>query len=340
MRWVVAHPGPSYSVHDTYVGWVEALREHGEKVVGFNLDDRLAFYGQALKQVGENTFARFLTTDQSYEMAINGLYSTLYQVRPDVLMVVSGFFLPHRLLDRARRSGTRIVILHTESPYEDERQMALAQYADVNLIDDPTNLESFRQIAASTWYCPKAYRPTVHRPGPPVAELECDLAFVGTGFPSRVEFFEAMDLDGLDVMLAGNWPLGEDSPLYRHLAGAPEDCLDNEATADVYRSARVGLNLYRREAQRPELSAGYAMGPREVEMAACGAFFLRDPRPEGDEILGMLPSFTSPAHASELLRHYLDRPDERTALAAKAREAIADRTFANHAAELLRLLDT
>jgi len=340
VRWVVAHPGPSYSVHDTYVGWVEALRDHGEKVVGFNLDDRLAFYGQALKQVGENTFARFLTADQSYEMAINGLYSTLYQVRPDVLMVVSGFFLPHRLLDRARRSGTRIVILHTESPYEDERQMALAQYADVNLIDDPTNLESFRQIAASTWYCPKAYRPTVHHPGPPVAEFECDLAFVGTGFPSRVEFFEAMDLDGLDVMLAGNWPLDEDSPLYQHLAGAPEDCLDNEATADVYRSARVGLNLYRREAQRPELSAGYAMGPREVEMAACGAFFLRDPRPEGDEVLGMLPSFTSPAHASELLRYYLDRPDERVALAAKAREAVADRTFHNHAAELLRLLDT
>lgn len=339
MRWVVAQPGPAYSVADTYTGWVEALREHGQHVVEFNLAERLAFYGAALRQTSEHTFEKFLTAEQAYDMAANGLYSTLYKAWPDVLMVVSGFFIPPAVLDKARRTRTRIVLLHTESPYEDQRQMELAQYADVNLIDDPTNIEAFREIAP-TWYMPKAYRPTLHKPGPAVDGLESDLAFVGTGYPSRVEFFEAMDLYGLNVLLAGNWAgLPETSPLFSLLAHGPETCLDNERTVDVYRSAKVGINLYRREAQRPELSAGYAMGPREIEMAACGLFFLRDPRPEGAEVLGMLPSFSSPQEASELLRYWLDRPDARRALAVKAGEAVADRSFHNHAAQLLRLLD-
>jgi hypothetical protein len=336
----VAAPGPAFSVFDTYVGWVEALREHGQHVIEFNLAERLAFYGAALKQTSNHTFEKFLTAEQAYELAINGLYSTLYKAWPDVLLVVSGFFVPAELLDRARRSRTRIVVLHTESPYEDQRQMELAQYADINLIDDPTNLEAFRQVAP-TWYMPKAYRPGLHCPGPPVEGLECDLAFVGTGYPSRVRFLEAMDFSGLDFLLAGNWPtLAEGSSLYPHLAHGPEECIDNERTVDVYRSARVGLNLYRREAQYPDPDpvAGWSMGPREVEMAATGLFFLRDPRPEGDEVLGMLPTFSSPQEASGLLRYWLDRPDERAALAVKAREAVADRSFGNHAAHLLRLL--
>jgi len=87
------------------------------------------------------------------------------------------------------------------------------------------------------------------------------------------------------------------------------------------------------------LSAGWACGPREVEMAACGTFFLREPRGEGDEVLDMLPTFSSPAEASELVRHWLARPDERQALADKARAAVADRTFDHHEAVLLRLLN-
>ena len=40
-----------------------------------------------------------------------------------------------------------------------------------------------------------------------------------------------------------------------------------------------------------------AMGPREIEMAACRLFFLRDPRPECDEVFPMLPAFDGPEDA-------------------------------------------
>ena len=327
MRWVVAEPGPNFSVFDTYTGWVEALRNAGQHVIQYNLSERLTFYGSALKQISEGTFQRMLTGEQSYELAVNGLYSTLYQARPDVLFVVSGFFIPWQMLDRVRRSGTRVVVLHTEGPYEDQRMMGLAPFVDLLLIDDPTNLEMFQQVSTAA-YVPKAYRPSLHCPGPSVPELECDLAFVGTAYRSRV------------VLLAGNWrELGEDSPLWPYLVSTPEDCLDNAKTVDVYRSAKVGLNLYRREAQRPELSAGWSMGPREVEMAAIGLPFARDPRGEGDQELPMLPTFTDPAEASQIVRWFLEHDDEREKASLAIREAVSWRTFDHMAAVLLRLLD-
>jgi spore maturation protein CgeB len=136
--------------------------------------------------------------------------------------------------------------------------------------------------------------------------MVCDFAFVGTGYASRIAFFEAMDLAGLDVVLAGNWQqLHPRSPLHAHVAHDLRRCLDNTDTAQLYRSAKVGLNLYRRESNDPDLSEGWSIGPREVEMAACGHCFVRDPRGETDEVLGMLPAFDSPDEAAEQLRWLL-----------------------------------
>lgn len=325
-------------MHDCYVGWVEALRELGVTVAEFNLSERLTLYDAALVEVGPHQFRKALTADQAQQLAVNGLYAALYKVRPDVLFAVSAFFYPPELFDLARAYGTRIVVLHTESPYEDSRQLQIAEHADLNLINDPTNLEAFLRVAP-TVYVPHSYRPAVHRSGPSNPRLEADLTFIGTGYPSRIRFLEAMDLAGLDVMLAGNWKrLAEDSPLRKHLAHDVEECLDNHQTVEAYRSTKVGLNLYRREADETHLVDGWSCGPREIEMAATGTFFLRDPRAEGDELLPMLPTFYGPGDASEQLRYWLDRPDQRVELANQARAAVADRTFTHRAAELLALL--
>jgi spore maturation protein CgeB len=338
MRFLVVHPGPNFSVQDVYAGWVEGLRELDQHVIEYNLGDRLTFYGSVLME-HDGEVERALSNDSAHEFAVNGLYAALYKTKPDVMLVVSGFFIPPALLALARTYRTRIVLLHTESPYQDDSQLAYARYADLNLINDPTNIDRFRELAP-TEYMPHAYRPGLHHPGEPDLKLAADFAFVGTGYPSRVEFFKAMDLSGLDVLLAGNWQLlTEDSPLCQYIAHEVDECLDNEQAAGVYRSANVGLNLYRREADKPELSHGWAMGPREVEMAACGMFFLRDPRPESNTVLSMLPAFDSPGEASEQLRYWLGHEDQRRQLADQARRAVADRTFRNHTAALLRLLD-
>lgn len=339
MRWLACEPGPHFSVADVHTGWVEALRGHGEKVIEYPLGSALTFYDEALLPVGPGEFRKALTTEQVTYLAADRLAAALYKVRPDAVLLTSGFFLPTELLQLARRDGVTVALLATEQPYELGRELTLAEQCDLVLLNDPTHLDQFQAVTRA-WYQPHSYRPAVHCPGPAVSEVSADLAFVGTGYPSRIQFFEAMDLAGLDVLLAGNWQhLEDDSPLWSFVAHGPDECLPNTQAVDIYRSAKVGINLYRREAEKPELSAGWAVGPREVEMAACGSFFLRDARPEGDELFPSLPTFTSPGEASELLRWYLDHPTERAAAAAKAREAIADRTFANAAGRLLRLLD-
>jgi spore maturation protein CgeB len=118
-----------------------------------------------------------------------------------------------------------------------------------------------------------------------------------------------------------------------------EGCVDNDQTAGIYRQSRCGINFYRREAEDAHAGEGWAVGPREVELAACGTWFTRDPRPESDELFPMLPAFTGPAEASEQIRWALAHPGAREKAAALAREAITDRTFTSHARRLLAILD-
>jgi len=335
MRWLACQPGPQWSVRDVHVGWVEALRAAGETVLDYPLGDWLTFFGEALLPRSANEFFRAMTNEQAIEASQDRLAAALWKTRPDVLLLTSGFFATPPLLDTCRRDGVRVVLLATEQPYELSRELGLAGHCDVVVLNDPTHLGKFTELTQA-YYQPHSYRPTVHTPGPARPELAADFAFVGTGYDSRIAFLEAMNLDGVDVLLAGNWKqLGDDSPLRRYVAGGIEDCLDNDKTVDVYRSAAVGMNLYRREG---ETADGWAVGPREIEMAAIGAFFLRDPRPEGDELFPSLPTFTSPGEAGDLLRHHLANPAAREAAAMKAREAVTDRTFDNAAARLLRLI--
>lgn len=354
MRVLVAHPGPHFSVQDVYAGWVEALQSAGQHVVPFNLGDRLTFYSSVLlPEPGKTDVFKYVCTGpQAQELAVNGLYASLIKVRPHVLLLISGFFIPPELPEIARAAGVKVVLVCTESPYEDRRQALLAERCDLTIVNDPVNLNMYPK---NTIYLPHAYRPGLHRPGPTVTEMVSDFAFVGTAYPSRIAFMEEMigKLGNANVLLAGNWQaLSKDSPIFPYLATEPDECIDNAATVNVYRSARVGLNLYRarsldgdasREAELPEFADGWSMGPREVEMAACGLPFVRDRRGEGDEVLSMLPTFTGgpdgALEAAEHVMYLLSNPNVRDSLGQKAREAIADRTFDNHASRLLSILD-
>jgi len=343
MRWLVGHPGPSFSVADMHTGWVEALRALGEDVYTYNLDDRLLFYDSTMLKVGEDSFGRdafrkAVSREQAIGLATDGIYKPLWRIWPHVVLLISAFFYPPQIFDEMRGRGHKVVLLHSESPYQDDEQLVRAAHADLNLVNDPVNLDAYRELGPAE-YMPHAYREQVHYPAPGAAKL-WDFSFIGTGFPSRVRFFEQMHLSGLDVRLAGPWlDLPEDSPLRQYADPNPEGCVDNTETADIYRQSRTGLNLYRREAEDAHLGEGWACGPREIEMAACGLWFARDPRPESDELFPMLPAFTSPEEAGELIRWALAHPGDAEEAAGKARAAVEGRTFISHARKLLAMLD-
>lgn len=355
MRWLVGHPGPSFSVADMFEGWVEALRGLGEQVWTYQLDDRLVFFDGAHVQVsgveddeGKPAFRKSVSREQAVVMASEGILAEAFKSWPHVILLVSAFFIRPLYLDIFRDRGMKVVLLHSESPYQDDEQLTRASHADLNLLNDPVNIQRYQDLGVPAGYMPHAYRPHVHYPAPAGAAKQWDLSFIGTGFASRVKFFEQMNLDGLSVNLRGPWlDLPPGSPLrdctrvgQRGDHDTFEDCVSNDETAGIYRDSRCGINFYRRESEDAHAGEGWAVGPREVELAACGTWFTRDPRPESDALFPMLPAYTSPGEAAEQIRWALAHPAAREKAAAQARAAIADRTFEANARQLLKLLDT
>jgi spore maturation protein CgeB len=248
-----------------------------------------------------------------------------------------------------RARGSKVVWVCTESPYEDDAQLTRAKWgADLVVLNDPTNIDRYHAAGIPAVYVPHSYDPAIHMPGPVRPEYESDVCIVGTGYPSRVQWLGQMDWTGIDLALCGMWKTLEGHRLARHVRGVttgPDDpdrletCIDNRETVLWYQSTAASLNLYRREAERPELSAGYAMGPREIELAACGTFYVTEPRGENVERFPFIPKIESPQEAEEVLRWYLAHDDERALIARLAREAVQGWTFEARTAEVLRTLD-
>lgn len=338
MRWLVVEPGPHFSVADVCDGWASALTAAGEEVVRYNLGDRLSFYEQAhLERDGE--FVKAFDIEGAVALATKGITATAMEWWPDVVLVVSGFFPPELVYRVLRGRGMTVVTVCTESPYEDDRQIARAAWSDIVLLNDPTHIDGprgFRSVNPNTYYVPHAYDPARHHPGDPDPDLASDVVFVGTGYPSRVELLEAVDWSGIDLTLAGNWRVGPGSPLARHLAHEVEECCPNEETVRLYQSARASFNIYRREATAT--ADGWAMGPREVELAACGTFYVTEARGENRAVLPMVPTFETASELEKSLRWFLDHEDERTEIARQACDAVADRTFTANVDSLLTIL--
>jgi len=324
VRILAVPPGPNFSVADVHRGWVKALRYCGAEVMDWPFAAALEFYEKAKAGTG-------ISDTDAIRLAGNTVERMAYRFWPDIVLVTSAFYLHNETMDLFRDRGHKVVLLHTESPYEDERQVVRAGHATLNVVNDPTNIDRFPD---GTIYLPHAYDGDVHHPGG--SATPSDFCMVGTGYPSRIEFLEAVDWSGLDVILAGNWQaLDDDSPLRVHVGHDMDECLPNDQAADMYRGTKASLNLYRREAEADHLVDGWAMGPREVELAACGTFYLTEARGENREVLPMVPTVDGPEDFAEKLAWWLAHPRQREQVVAEAQAAIADRTFVANARRLL-----
>lgn len=343
MRVLVVHPGPAWATADVYHGWCNGLHAAGAEVRTFNLDSRLDVYSTACRADGTPIWP---DGHEQVALVAHDLHGATFQFAPDWVLVIAPKLLPVWCYDTLRARRVRVAMLHTESPYLDVEQLVNAEHADLNLINDPTNIDQFREIGPVA-YVPHAYDPARHHPGP--SKWDADFAWVGTAgatFPSRTRFFEQVTWPTELVVLAGLWDgVTETSPIHRFLRAAGTDGLmDNNDTVDLYRGTRISANLYRSPGDHTDdtFNAGWAMGPREVELAATGTFFARHSPAghggEGDQILGMLPTFTEPDELAEIVAYYLDHDDTRTRLAVEARAAVADRTFEAHARTLITQL--
>jgi len=337
MRALVVNPGPNFSVADVARGWARGLADLGIDVRTFELDKLLDYFAYAYTdRNGEVVKAH--TEAEAIQLAAGQIKAACYDWWPDLVLVVSGFFMYPQLVDIMRNRHRHVVLLCTESPYEDEAQLQKAAWYDGVVLNDPTNLDAFAEVCdGPALYAPHAYDPAVHYRAP--AKRHAEVSWIGTCYPSRAAFLEQVDWSGLDVSFGGNFKDAPES-LLRFVGHEPEECVDNDVTAEVYRGSLASFNIYRAETngQLSDSADGCAMGPREVEMARCGLWFARQSRPESDEVVPMLPTFSDPQELGDQLRWAIANPEARMMAVERAFAAVEDRTFPNNASALLQAL--
>ena len=227
-----------------------------------------------------------------------------------------------------KRAGLRVVVLFTESPYE-VREPEVAKLIDGCWTNERSSLKTFRAVQPMSGYLPQGWHPERHLAGPQPGDehvLAHDVVFVGSGFQDRIDWLSSIDWTGIDFGLYGMWnSLGAKHPLRQFVRG---DITDNRTTAALYRRAKVGLNLYRtsmgwgKGAQ--QITHAESLNPRAYELAACGAFHLSTYRAElADVFGGLVPTFTTAAEASDLIRHWLAQPDVRADIARQLPACVA-----------------
>ena len=337
MRALVVHPGPAFSVADVARGWAKGLHAIGIETRTYALDTVLDYFAYAYTDRG-GEIVKAHTDDEVVQLAAGQIKSALYDWWPDLVVVISGFYMAQQIVEIMRNRHPHIVLVCTESPYEDTAQVTKAAWYDAVVVNDPLNLDLFVEACdGPAMYLPHCYDPDIHHPGPSGHQSDC--AFIGTGYPSRQRFLERVNWSGIDLALGGNWEHAPEA-LTRFVGHPLDQCVDNEETANIYRGTRTSFNLYRVETNGDLIDGtdGVACGPREVELAACGTWFARQSRPESDELFPMLPVFSSPEELGDIVRWALAHPDVCDAAAAEASAAVADRTFPHNAQRLMTAL--
>jgi spore maturation protein CgeB len=347
MKILVVHPGADWATHDVHTGIVNALVKRPVDLAYFALNKRMTSANSWLQwqwRHSGKTGERPNGTDAQY-LASVGVIERALRFGADWVFIVSATMMHPDVFVMLKRAGLQTAILFTECPYDDDFQLQFAPFADVCWVNDKASLERFRQTVPQTFYWQHAYDPYRHHAEAAENEPEVpahDVVFVGTGFEERVKLLEQVDWSGIDLGLYGTWELASrNSPLkpFIHDIVTP-----NAVTAALYRKAKVGINLHRSSVgfgrNTVKISGAYSLGPRCYELAACGAFYISDYRPELADVFGdAVPTYTNAEELGETIRYYLAHDEERAAKAALLPGLAARHTFDARVSEMLEILE-
>ena len=188
-------------------------------------------------------------------------------------------------------------------------------------------------------YLPLAAQPSVHRPldldESERAEFDAKLSFMGAGYPNRRKAL--LQLEEPDLKIWGTeW---EDELRLAPYVQRQGSRISTEDSVRIYNATAINLNLHSSVRTEALVSGGDFVNPRTFELAACEAFQLVDRRSLMPELFrdDELAVFESLEDLREKIDFYSERPEERRAMAARARaRVLAEHTYA---ARMCALLD-
>ena len=248
----------------------------------------------------------------------------------DAVVCVSAIHVTADVIHQLRRVGQRVYIVFTESPYDHAHEIAMAAHVDGGWTHERAVVPAFQSVNPHVGYLPHAWHTERHAPAAADSGVPAhDVVLVGSGFPERITFLNAIDWTGINLGLYGIWEgFGLKESLEPCIKSGP---VDNATAVSLYRRAKIGLNLYRRTTHPVE-----SLNPRAYELAACGTFSISEHREESAERFGWLvPTFRTAAEASRLIREWLCRYDDREMVKRQLPGRVADSTWNIRAAQVV-----
>ncbi len=341
LRLLLVHPGASWSTADVFDGLNYGLQAHGVTVIPYRLDTRIEASHKALhwlwrtKRKDDPTLEKPNAADVIYH-AGEGVLAMALRHQAHFVIVVSASLLHPDVILIMKRAGLRIVVLFTESPYDLQQELKIAAMVEGCWTHERTVVEAFRAVNRNAGYLPHAWHPLKHYPAP-TQRGGHDVVFVGSGFPDRIAWFNAIDWTGIDLGLYGTW-----NGVKASIKPSSKDVVTNEAASALYRNAKIGLNLYRHSRIGPqgwqalEHETAASLNPRAYELAACGAFHLSEARQELRDVFGdLVPTFSTPQEAVALIRAWLADPAGRDRIARQLPACVAESSWVARAATVL-----
>jgi spore maturation protein CgeB len=342
VRLLLIHPGASFSTHDIFVGYADALTQLGHTVLPYRLDQAIDDVTRFAKWKARRGAPAMPGEQVFFEAGARSIISALYK-DVDWVIVVSAMYLHPDVLIMLKRAGLKVALILTESPYDDVPQQRVAPYADAVFTNERTSVERLRAHNPNIHYLPHAYNPALHYPAdPPAGVPQHDVVFVGSLFQERVDLLSAVDWTGIDFGLYGSHTLlGSRSKLRRYVKA---EVISNTHAANLYRAAKIGLNLYRTSVgfgrDVPRVTQAESLNPRAYELAACGVFQMAEYRAEVRDILPEgTAEFRSPEEFGFKLRHFLGHGDRRLEYVGNASQFVHPHTYLNRASQLMTTLE-
>lgn len=315
------------------------MKRQGIEVIDYNLDHRIlasgGWFGYLYKRRKKAGFdVRRPGPGDILFHACQDMLGRALVHEVDWVIVVSGMYMHPDWMTIMQRAGIKLGVILTESPYDDQRQGPFIQRCDVAWTNERSSVDFLRMYNPNVFYLPHAHDPARHfpfRPGIEVGPTPAhDVVFVGTGFQERIEVLSAVNWDGIDFGLYGEWSLlGSRSKLRQQIKGGP---VENQYATLLYKRAKICLNLHRMSigfgSKALRITDAESLNPRAIELAACGVFTISDYRPEIEEVFGgLVPTFSTPTELEDAIRYYLAHDEERARIAAALPHAVGGMTF-------------
>jgi len=316
-----------------------ALRQLGHTVEVFEAPE---FHGAFRALKGQRIrMERLEALENSFlQIVSQTVLAKVENFAPDLVLAQAQAPLSRQTLQRLRRDKVATAMWFVEDFRVFPYWKAFARHYDVfAVIQKAPFFDLLRELdQENVLYLPLAADPAFHAPmelsGVDRRRYGADVSFLGAGYPNRQAAFRR--LTSLNFRIWGNdW---QADPVLAPCMQRPNERISPEEAVKVFNASKINLNLHSSIKAEPLVSGGDFVNPRTFELASCAAFQLVDRR----ALLGELFSdrevavFEDMPGMLEAIQHFLARPEERRAMAERARaRVLAEHTYAHRMRALL-----